>query len=552
VKIGNDFTDNIMPQHKQLPKVAYFCMEFGLNKELPIYAGGLGILAGDHLKSAKDVGVPLVGVGILWKKDYTTQLIGDDGRPYDLYPNHEFPTVKDTGKSVQVRVRGMDVTCKIMMVDVYGNVPLYLLDTNFEGNEEHSWITSKLYGGVDQDRVAQEIVLGIGGLRALRALGIEIDIYHFNEGHAVFAGLELIREKMNDGMSFHDAWNKSREEIVFTTHTPVEAGNEVHAHDLLQHMEAYNGLTYEQMSELGGNPFNMTVAALRLSSIANGVSKLHGRTARKMWKHVDSSAEIISITNGVHPPTWQSSEIRNAWEKGEDLWKPHMILKKKLLDYVKETTGANMELDRLTISFARRAAPYKRSELIFRDTNALDGLLEAGKIQLIFSGKAHPNDTLGKDIIQRLVQMDKKYEDRIVFLENYNMGIAELMVQGSDVWLNNPVRPLEASGTSGMKAAMNGVLNVSVIDGWVAEGPHHAVNGWLLDDVLHDEIDYSNQDEHDLRALYSVIYDEIIPVFYNSKNRWSKMMKSSIEMSHYNFSSDRMVKQYYDLIYAKE
>ncbi len=539
-----------MTQHKQLPKVAYFCMEFGLNKELPIYAGGLGILAGDHLKSAKDIDVPLIGIGILWKKDYTTQLIGDDGRPYDVYPNHEFPTVKDTGKTIQVRVRGMDVTCKVMMVDKYGNVPLYLLDTNFEGNEDYGWITSKLYGGVDQDRIAQEIVLGIGGIRALRALGIGVDVYHFNEGHAVFAGLELIREKMNEGLSFQEAWRKTREEIVFTTHTPVEAGNEIHGHDLLQHMEAYNGLTYEQMIELGGNPFNMTVAALRLSRMANGVSKLHGRTARKMWKHVASSAEIISITNGVHPPTWQSSEIRNAWEKGEDLWKPHITLKKKLLDYVKETTGVNMDLDRLTISFARRAAPYKRSELIFRDTNALDSLLEEGKIQLIFSGKAHPNDTLGKDIIQRLVQMDRKYEDRIVFLENYNMGIAELMVQGSDVWLNNPVRPLEASGTSGMKAAMNGVLNVSVIDGWVAEGPHHAVNGWLLDDVLHDGIDYNNQDEHDLRALYSVIYDEIIPIFYNSKDRWIKMMKSSIEMSHYNFSSDRMVRQYYDLIYT--
>lgn len=525
-------------------------MEYGLNNELPIYAGGLGILAGDHLKAAHDLNYPLVGIGILWKQDYTTQLIGDDGRPYDVYPEHQFPTVEDTGKKINVRVRGMDVTCRIMKVDKYGNAPLYLLDTNFDGSE-HGWMTSKLYGGEDQDRVAQEIILGIGGVRALRALGIEIDVYHFNEGHAVFAGIELIREKMEQGLSFHEAWEKTMDEIVFTTHTPVAAGNEVHNHGLLQHMEAYNGLNYDQMNELGGDPFNMTVAALRLARFANAVSKQHGRTARKMWKHVDKAAEIISITNGVHPPTWQCQNIRKAWETGGDLWQAHMEAKKKLLDYVKEKTGANMDLDVLTISFARRAAPYKRSELIFRDTNALDGLLKEGKIQLIFSGKAHPKDDLGKDIIQRLVEMDRKYKDRIVFLENYNMKIAELLVKGSDVWLNNPVRPLEASGTSGMKAAMNGVLNLSVVDGWVAEGPHHGVDSWLLDDVLYNEIDYNEQDQHDLRALYKVIYDEIIPIYYNNKNRWIKMMKASIEMSQEYFSSRRMVKQYYDFLYTK-
>lgn len=541
---------NILEQNNNsLPKVTYFCMEYGLNNELPIYAGGLGILAGDHLKSAYDLNYPLTGIGILWKQDYTTQLIGEDGRPYDVYPSYDFPMVKDTGKTINLRVRGMDVTCRVMLVDKYGNAPLYLLDTNYEGSE-HGWMTSKLYGGEDQDRIASEMILGIGGVRALRALGIETDVYHFNEGHAIFAGIELIREKMEKGLSFHDAWEKTRQEIVFTTHTPVEAGNEIHSHEILQHMEAYNALSYEQMTEIGGDPFNMTVAALRLCRIANGVSKEHGRTARKMWKHVDKSSEIISITNGVHPPTWQCPNIRKSWENNEDLWKPHIEAKKRLLDYVKAKTGANMNLETLTISFARRAAPYKRSELIFRDTNALDSLLKEGKIQLIFSGKAHPKDTLGKDIIQRLVQMDKKYKDKIVFLENYNMEIAELLVKGSDVWLNNPVRPLEASGTSGMKAAMNGVLNLSVVDGWVAEGPHHGVDAWLLDDVLYNEVDYSKQDEHDLQALYKVIHDEIIPIFYNNRKRWIKMMKASIDMSYQNFSSNRMVKQYYDLIYS--
>jgi len=539
-------------QKQGLPKVAYFCMEFGLDSELPIYAGGLGILAGDHLKSAKDVNVPLIGIGILWRNDYTTQLIGEDGRPYDVYPEYDFPTVKDTGKTVQVRVRGADVTCKIMRTDAHRNVPLYLLSANYPGNEEHGWMTSKLYGGEGlDDRIAQEIILGVGGIKALRALGLDIDVYHFNEGHAVFAGLELIREKMDAGLNFHDAWQKTRREIVFTTHTPVDAGNEVHSHELLQRMEAYNSLTYEQMREIGGDPFNMTVAALRTSRIANGVSKLHGRTARKMWKHVNDSAEIISITNGVHPPSWQHPDIRSAWENDEDLWKPHIELKKKLLDYVKDKNGAKMDPERLTISFARRAAPYKRSELIFRDTHALDGLLKEGKVQLIFSGKAHPHDTRGKDIIQTLVQMDRKYKDRIVFLENYNIDIAKLMVQGSDVWLNNPVRPLEASGTSGMKAAMNGVLNISVMDGWVAEGPHHGVDSWLLDEAFHHDVDYNAQDEHDLKALYKVIHDNAVPIYYNNKNRWIKMMKASIGMSYHNFSSDRMVKQYYDLLYTE-
>jgi len=525
-------------------------MEFGLNKELPLYAGGLGVLAGDHLKSARDLEVPMVGIGILWKQDYTTQLIGEDGRPYDMYPSYDFPTVKDTGKKVTLRVRGAEVTCRVMVVDEYGNVPLYLLDTNYKGSE-HGWMTNRLYGGVDQDRVAQEMILGIGGVRTLRALGIEVDVYHFNEGHAIFAGIELIREKMGQGLSFREAWEKTRNNIVFTTHTPVKAGNEEHSHELLQHMEAYNGLNYEQMSQIGGDPFNMTVAGLRLARIANGVSKQHGRTARKMWSHVKDSAEIISITNGVHPPTWQSPEIMETWQKHGDLWEPHQKAKRALLDYVLNKTGARMDMDILTISFARRAAPYKRSELIFRDTNTLDGILKEGKIQLIFSGKAHPNDTLGKDIIQKLVEMDRKYGEKIVFLENYDMEIAKLMVQGSDVWLNNPVRPLEASGTSGMKAAMNGVLNVSVVDGWVAEGPHHNVDAWLLDDVLDDEIDLQRQDEYDLKALYKVIFDSIIPIYYHNKKRWIKMMKASIDMSHHSFSSDRMVKQYYDLMYTK-
>ncbi len=537
--------------HNVSPRVAYFCMEFGLDHKLPIYAGGLGVLAGDYIKAARDLDAPVVGIGILWNQDYTEQFIGKDGYPYDKYPNYDFSSVKDTGVTVKLRVRGADVTCKVHMVDQYGNAPLYLLDTNFPGSE-HGWMTNRLYGGVAQDRVAAEMILGIGGVRALRALGIEVDIYHFNEGHAVFAGVELIREKMaNNHRSFNEAWRTTQKEVVFTTHTPVEAGNEVWGHDLLQHMEAYNGLAYEQMCELGGDPFNMTVAALRLANIANAVSKLHGQTARDMWSKVYETAPIISVTNGVHVNTWQDEGIRRAFEQGGDLWEPHMACKKELISFVKQYTGANLNPEAMIIGFARRAAPYKRSELIFRNAEVIEPLLKEGKIQLVFSGKAHPNDTMGKEIIRKLVKMNRKYRDSVVFLENYNMEIARLMVRGCDVWLNNPRRPLEASGTSGMKAAVNGVLNLSVVDGWVAEGPQHGVSGWLLCTVCGKIESDVSQDERDLQTLYNVLLTQVVPTFYGDRPRWHNMMRASIDMSHYQFSSHRMLREYYDVMYQK-
>lgn len=533
-----------------LPRVAYFCMEYGLSEELPIYAGGLGVLAGDYMKAAKDLRTPMVGVGILWKHDYTEQYIGEDGRPYDVYPNFDFSFVKDTGVTVQVTIKGEEVTCKVHMIDKYGNAPVYLLDTNFPGSK-HGWITEKLYGGSREDRVAQEIVLGIGGIRALRKLGVITDRYHFNEGHAVFAGLELIREKMEAyGMPFTDAWEATRREVIFTTHTPVAAGNETHDLGLLQHMGAYNGLNYEQLRELGGEPFNMTIAALRLSYMANAVSKLHGHTARKMWKDVKGAAPIISITNGVHKETWQAPNIKEAFEQGGNLMTPHQENKKALIKYVREKTGVDLKAKALLVGFARRAAPYKRSDLIFRNAEIIEPLLKDGKLQLIFSGKAHPNDTMGKDIIQDLVRMHRKYGDSVVFLENYNMSIARMITRGCDVWLNNPRRPLEASGTSGMKAALNGVLNLSVVDGWVAEGPMHGVSGWLLDTV-EAEADEWNQDKHDLRALYRVLMEEVIPTFYNDKDRWHEMMRASIDMANYQFSSQRMIQEYYDILYKQ-
>jgi starch phosphorylase len=524
-------------------------MEYGLSNRLPIYAGGLGVLAGDYLKAAKDLQLPMLGIGILWRHDYTEQYIGEDGWPYDVYPNYDYHFLRDTGLTVTVNIQGKDVACKVKLVEQYENAPLYLLDTNFPGSA-HGWITGRLYGGGTHERIAQEMLLGIGGIRALRALNIEVDVYHFNEGHAVLAGLELIREQMGEGRTFEEAWQNVRRKIIFTTHTPVEAGNEKHPHTELAMMGAYSGLSAEQARRLGGDPFNMTEAGLRLCNAANAVSKLHGYTARAMWRHVADTGPILSITNGVHVRTWQSAEIRHAFESGGDLWQPHMRAKEKLIAFARRHTDAVLNPEALLVGFARRAASYKRSDLIFRHAEVIDPLLESGKLQLIFSGKAHPDDEYGKRIIRDLVKMDRKYKNSVVFLENYCMEIALLMIQGCDVWLNNPLRPLEASGTSGMKAAMNGVLNLSVVDGWIGEGPQHGISGWLLEHRAATG-GAEEQNNHDLQALYNVLFHEVLPTYYNDRERWTDMMRASIDMSHYKFSAARMIREYYDLMYNR-
>ncbi|KGG80509.1 alpha-glucan phosphorylase [Caloranaerobacter azorensis H53214] len=535
---------------KQLPKVAYFCMEYGLDTSLRTYAGGLGILAGDYLKGAKDHGFPMVGIGIKWKQGYTDQMIGEDGRPYDTYHNYEYDFMEDTGVKVTVKIRQRDVVCKVWKVENFGNVPLYLLDTDLPENED-SWITGQLYGWFGEERIAQEMVLGIGGVRALRALGIDVDVYHFNEGHAVFAGLELIREKMEKGMSFEDALKASREEIVFTTHTPIIQGNESHYLDRLMYMGANNGLTLEQMVRIGGAPFNMTVAALRLSRISNAVAQLHCQTANKMWAHIDDRSEIIGITNAIHLPTWVDERMIDAAENGGDLWETHMDNKRKLIEFIEERNGVKLDADKLLIGFSRRAAPYKRSNFIFTDENVISPLLEEGKIQIVFSGKAHPLDDTGKKIVENIVKMTKKYPNSVVFLENYDMTIGKMLTRGSDIWLNNPRRPKEASGTSGMKAAMNGVLNLSILDGWWPEACEHGVNGWQFGDGFESE-NVAEQDAHDLKALYKVLLEEVIPTYYNNREKWVEMMRNSILSTKDKFAVKRMLEEYYEKMYIKK
>lgn len=532
---------------QDLPKVAYFCMEYGLDTSMKTYAGGLGILAGDYLKGAKDHGFPIIGVGLKWKQGYTDQKIDDNGKAYDTYHNYLYDFIKDTGVKVTVTIRQRDVICKVWEVNNFGNAPLYLLDTDIPENED-SWITGQLYGWFGEERIAQEMVLGIGGVRALRALGINIDIYHFNEGHALFAGFELIKEKMDKGMTFDEASKSSRNEIVFTTHTPIVEGNESHYLDRLMYMGANNGLTLEQLVYLGGSPFNMTVGALRLSRKSNAVAQLHNETANKMWSSIEGHSEIVGITNAIHIPTWVDNRMIDAALNNKDLWAIHLENKQNLINFIEERNGVKLDSNKLIIGFSRRAAPYKRSNFIFTDEKVIDPLLKEGKIQIVFSGKAHPLDDSGKKIVENIVQMSKKYPNSVVFLENYDMTIGAVLTRGADVWLNNPRRPKEASGTSGMKAAMNGVLNLSTLDGWWPEACDHGVNGWQFGGGFENN-DEAVLDAHDIKALYKVLLEEVIPTYYQDQPKWVKMMKNSILSTKDQFAIKRMLEEYYEKLY---
>ncbi len=531
-------------QTQPLPLVAYFCMEYGLSEELPIYAGGLGVLAGDYIKSAGDLRLPLVSVGLLWRGGYSHQRIGPDGSPIDQDDSRDIAHfLKPTLKEISVRIDGREIPCQIWQVDRFGNAPLYLIEPS---QEQDRWMTRRLYGGGEHERVAQEILLGAGGVKALQVLGIEPDVYHFNEGHAVFAGLELIADRMAAGKSFDSAWADVRSRIVFTTHTPVEAGNESHPIDLLLRLGANRGLRAEELVRLGGEPFNMTVAGLRLACRANAVSELHGVTAREMWRHVGEIAPILAITNGVHPGTWQDSRIRSALHGG-DLLDAHRELKAELLAEIEKRSGVQLKPDAMLVGFARRAAAYKRSDLILRDPSHVRPLLEAGKLALVFAGKSHPQDEAGRRLVADLVRVVRELPKSAAFIENYDLQLGRLLTRGCDVWLNNPRRPLEASGTSGMKAAMNGVLNLSVLDGWWPEACRHGVNGWQIGDGR-TEADVHKGDERDLRSLVETLQGEVLPAF-EDKARWAKMMRSSIESAQWAFSSHRMVRDYFYNLY---
>ena len=520
-------------------------MEFGLHESFPIYSGGLGILAGDIMKAARDQERALVGIGILWDEGYTIQKIDEHGKPYDVFVKTTREYLEPLEPRVTVTLRGQDVELRAWEVNHFGTNPLVLLEPVAE---EHRHFTARLYNG---DRLAQELILGVGGVRMLRALDLDVRLYHFNEGHALFAGFELLREEMAEGASLADARAVVKDRVVFTTHTPVVAGNEIHEiDDMLDAGADLNGtFDAESLELIGERPFQMTVAALRLSRAANAVAQLHGKTAAKMWDWVEGVDPIIPITNGVHMRSWQDERLLEASKPSmpdDALWGVHQQLKDELLHDIERTTGASMSRDTLLVGFARRAATYKRMTLVLRDLEWLTPLLEAGKVQFVFSGKAHPADQGGKDLVAQIVEMTKRFPNQIAFLENYNMRLGRLLTRGCDIWLNNPRRPMEASGTSGMKAAANGCLNVSILDGWWDEGCQHGVNGWQFGDGYEGE----GADEHDLHALKSIMSNEVIPTYYNDRRRWTAMMRSSVTTAVNEFSAAVMLNRYYERLYS--
>ncbi len=538
----------------KLPQVAYFCMEYALESSFKIYSGGLGILAGDYFKGVKDHGFPMVGIGIRWKQGYGEQHVDPaTGKVFDAFRTGDHGFLEDTGVTVKVEIKGRPVHVKVWKVTSYGVDSLYLLDTDLEANDgEARWITGQLYGWFGEERVAQEMVLGIGGVRALQALRIKPDVYHFNEGHALFAGFELIRRRMARGAAFKDALARTREEVVFTTHTPIVQGNESHPIERFMYLGANLGLTRAQLKQLGGSPFNMTVGALRMSRIANAVAELHRVTANAMWKGVKGRCEIIGITNAIHQGTWVDPLMLELAAKGKKdaLWNRHMENKGRLIAFVEARNGVKLDPDALLIGFSRRAAPYKRSNFIFTDRAFIEPLLRSGKVQIVFSGKAHPLDDNGKVIVEDILEMTRLYPGRVVFLENYDMEIGALLTRGSDVWLNNPRRPKEASGTSGMKAAQNGVLNLSILDGWWPEACDHGKNGWQFGDGFESAKD-AVLDAHDFKAFRKVLAEEVLPTYYGHRDRWVDMMVRSIQDTREAFGVKRMLDEYYARMYAR-
>jgi starch phosphorylase len=571
--------------------VAYFSAEFGLDESLPTYSGGLGILAGDHLKSASELGVPLVAIGLFYFRGYFRQRLDDGDRQTERYPRNDdarlpltlvpmSPTVDmadDDGNLVPVRLG-------VWRAQV-GRVSLYLLDTKIEGNPE--WArdaTNTLYGGDRENRLRQEIVLGIGGVRVLRELGLEPTVFHMNEGHSALFQLERLRELVeNDGLDRDSAVERLRMSTVFTTHTPVPAGNEVFDPELVRRnvgpLVERCGFTWDEFAALGklhdeDDVFGMTPFALRTSSFANGVSKLHAQVSREMWhdlwpeRPVDE-VPITSITNGVHVRTWLGGELEgmvgtNAPQlervrdvPDEALWNAHIGAKTRLMEFISRTRGApQLDPEALTIGFARRFATYKRAGLLLSQPDRLAMLLgdPHRPLQIVMAGKAHPADVDGKDVIRQVVDFARGAgaHEHVVFLPDYEMTLARRLVQGVDVWLNTPRRPMEASGTSGMKAALNGVLNCSILDGWWAEG-YNPDRGWAIggDDELPDE---EEQDAADAESLFAVLEQHVLPMYFERDaaglpTRWLEMMRHSIAELGTEYSTNRMVREYAERLY---
>lgn len=596
--------------------VAYFSAEFGIHESVQIYSGGLGVLSGDHIKSASGLGVPMVAIGLFYDQGYFKQHLNEEGYQCEEYLDTKVenlpmkPACDPDGTPITITVDTSKgpLHAKVWQMNV-GRVPLFLLDCDVEGNSpEDRELTSRLYGGDERTRIRQELVLGVGGMRAIKALGIDPGVYHLNEGHSAFATLEAIREHMaEDGMAFEDALRIVARRTVFTTHTPVPAGHDRFDSGMIEEhlgpLREALGLSHDQLMGMGRvdpqNPeetFCMTVLGLKASRRANGVSQLHGHVSRRMWAslwpwRVEEEIPIGHITNGVHVPSWISWQMLqlydrhfpNGWyqQMGEsemwqaihdvdpgELWETHATLKNLLLQFVRrrlsrqcrrrgesdeavEQARTLLDPNVLTIGFARRFATYKRADLFLDDVDRLADLVNnAGRpVQFIFAGKAHPKDEPGKEKIQRVynLRFDERFRNRVVFVEDYEINVCRHLIQGVDVWLNNPRRPLEASGTSGQKVVLNGGLNCSVLDGWWAEA-YDGENGFAIG-TGRTHTDLDKQDARDAEDLYRVLENEVIPLFYDRDvdglpREWIKRMMASIGTLAWRFSAHRMVADY--------
>lgn len=567
------------------PKIAYFCMEFGIHESFPIYSGGLGILAGDHIRSAGDLKLDFVGVGLFYQHGYFSQLIrgGKQAAGWPNYKDQVLPMtlVLQHGSPLLIEVL---LGKKLMQAQVWlvqvGGARLYLMDTDLPQNTpEQRELTSSLYGGNTRTRIAQEILLGIGGVRLMEALGEEIEVYHLNEGHAAFLILELWIRGMQLGLTPEASWKETREKCVFTTHTPVPAGHDEFYWELVNEFlgpyrdqVGFDAGTFmstgrEDIHDLS-SPLSMTVLGLKGSRKANGVSKLHGEVSREMFKNL--GYPIGHITNGVHPTAWLAPELADVfnqylegwngnwnnyafWSQVSEipddvLWDTRKRLREKLIRCARYILRQDvLDPDKLTIGFARRFATYKRGALIFSDPDRLEKLLAQG-VQLVFAGKAHPADRPGQEVLATVLRFarDPKFRGQVIFIPDYNAYIGRVMTQGCDVWLNNPRRPREASGTSGQKVALNGGLNFSSIDGWWPEA-FDGTNGWGIGDS-EDWSDLKAQDDFDVNSLYETLENEIIPTF-KDKKKWVHMMRRALETCCPIYNTERMVMDYLEQVY---
>lgn len=547
-------------------KTGFFSMEIGINEDVKTYAGGLGILAGDALKSCADLQLPVAGVTLLYKKGYFKQKIDENGNQIEEEQNWDYQNIlKKLDTKVKVRISGEDVVVGCWAYEIEGvaggKKPVFFLDTDIEENNEYyRTACHRLYQGDRRDRIVQEIILGIGGVEMLKSLGFEIEKYHMNEGHTSFLPLALYKTHNKEEI---------RKKCVFTTHTPVPAGHDIFEESLVR--EVAGEYLPQDISIFENGKLNMTHLGLKFAGYINGVARKHRQTSGKMFPRYD----IESITNGIHARTWVSEPFKELFTKHipewhddpftlraainipqDEIWEAHAKAKRQLIEEVKEKTGQELDFDKLTIGFARRFVEYKRPHMIFNDLDRLRTITkEKGNIQVIFSGKAHPSDPTGKRLIQEILEIKGKIQDeniRIVFLEDYSIKTAKHMIAGCDIWLNNPKRPHEASGTSGMKAAINGVPHFSVLDGWWLEGHVEDVTGWSIG--LHPYDPTFNEDkspDDEAEDFYRKLEEKVLPLFYHDKDNWIKMMKSCIAINGSFFHTHRMMQQYVIEAYIK-